>query len=253
MGADNCAGATTVQTAGFASGATFPVGTTTNTFEVTDAAGNKTSCSFDVTVNDNENPTITCPGDQNENFTADCDFTLSDYTSLATVNDNCDSSPVVTQSPVAGTVVTANTTVTLTVTDVSGNSNNCTFDVILQDAIAPVLNNLSDLSITDCADDETAIPQIKVFAGLALPAARYSDNCSATFTVQYRIQLPDASFANNYGTAATGATISDPSGFEFPEGVSTIFFRVIDESGNISNIESYTITIKHKPILSEIE
>jgi hypothetical protein len=47
----------------------------------------------------------------------------------------------------------------------------------------------------------------------------------------FEIQLPDASFANNYGIAAAGASISDPSGFEFPEGVSTIFFRVIDESG----------------------
>jgi hypothetical protein len=119
--------------------------------------------------------------------------------------------------------------------------------VILSDAIAPVLNDLSDLSISDCADDETTIPQVKVFAGLALPSARYSDNCSATFTIQYRIQLPDASFANNYGIAAAGASISDPSGFEFPEGVSTIFFRVIDESGNVSNIESYTIKVNHKP------
>ncbi|MCY1635871.1 HYR domain-containing protein [Marinifilum sp. D737] len=50
VGVDNCAGATTVQTAGLASGAIFPVGTTTNTFEVTDAAGNEATCSFDVTV-----------------------------------------------------------------------------------------------------------------------------------------------------------------------------------------------------------
>ena len=60
MGTDNCAGSTTVQTAGLASGATFPVGTTTNTFEVTDAGGNMVSCSFDVIVNDIENPTIIC-------------------------------------------------------------------------------------------------------------------------------------------------------------------------------------------------
>lgn len=50
VGTDNCAGATTAQTGGLASGATFPVGTTTNTFRVTDAAGNYTDCSFTVTV-----------------------------------------------------------------------------------------------------------------------------------------------------------------------------------------------------------
>jgi DNA/RNA endonuclease G (NUC1) len=49
-GTDNAPGATTTQTAGLASGATFPVGTTTNTFTVTDASGNTASCSFKVTV-----------------------------------------------------------------------------------------------------------------------------------------------------------------------------------------------------------
>jgi hypothetical protein len=59
VGTDNCTGSTTTQTAGLASGATFPVGTTTNTFKVRDAAGNETCCSFTVTVIDNEAPRIT--------------------------------------------------------------------------------------------------------------------------------------------------------------------------------------------------
>jgi uncharacterized repeat protein (TIGR01451 family) len=50
VGADNCAGAVTTQTAGLPSGGTFPLGTTTNTFRVTDAAGNTAQCSFQVTV-----------------------------------------------------------------------------------------------------------------------------------------------------------------------------------------------------------
>src|SRR5258707_13233200 len=50
VGSDNCAGVTTVQTGGLASGAVFPLGTTTNTFRATDAAGNFTDCSFTVTV-----------------------------------------------------------------------------------------------------------------------------------------------------------------------------------------------------------
>ena len=49
-GTDNCSGATTTQTAGLASGSAFPMGTTTNTFTVTDGANNSTSCSFTVTV-----------------------------------------------------------------------------------------------------------------------------------------------------------------------------------------------------------
>ncbi|WP_299547766.1 HYR domain-containing protein [Seonamhaeicola sp.] len=53
VGTDNIAGAVTTQIAGIASGALFPIGTTTNTFEVTDAAGNKATCSFDVIVTQN--------------------------------------------------------------------------------------------------------------------------------------------------------------------------------------------------------
>src|SRR5690606_27057150 len=52
---------TPIQTAGLPSGSEFPVGVTTNTFEVTYSDGNTESCSFDVTVNDTEAPTITCP------------------------------------------------------------------------------------------------------------------------------------------------------------------------------------------------
>jgi uncharacterized repeat protein (TIGR01451 family) len=50
VGTDNCPGATTARTAGGASGTVFPIGTTTVTYTVTDAAGNSTSCSFTVTV-----------------------------------------------------------------------------------------------------------------------------------------------------------------------------------------------------------
>jgi hypothetical protein len=50
VGSDNCPGATTSQIAGLPSGGTFPLGTTTNTFRVTDASGNTAECSFKVTV-----------------------------------------------------------------------------------------------------------------------------------------------------------------------------------------------------------
>jgi len=38
------------------------VGVTTNTFRVTDTAGNTNVCSFTVTVTDTQKPTISCPG-----------------------------------------------------------------------------------------------------------------------------------------------------------------------------------------------
>lgn len=50
VGMDNLEGAVTRQTAGHPSGNTLPIGVTTNTFLVTDAAENKASCSFNVAV-----------------------------------------------------------------------------------------------------------------------------------------------------------------------------------------------------------
>lgn len=47
---DKTSGASIAQTTGLASGSTFPLGNTTNTFVATDAGGKKTSCSFKVTV-----------------------------------------------------------------------------------------------------------------------------------------------------------------------------------------------------------
>ncbi len=54
VGSDNLPGAITSQTEGLASGEIFPVGTTKNTFQVKDVAGNTVSCSFNVTVTRNE-------------------------------------------------------------------------------------------------------------------------------------------------------------------------------------------------------
>ncbi|MBI5917545.1 MAG: T9SS type A sorting domain-containing protein, partial [Bacteroidetes bacterium] len=47
---DNCSVATLELTSGLASGAIFPIGTTTVTWQATDGSGNSASCGFDVTV-----------------------------------------------------------------------------------------------------------------------------------------------------------------------------------------------------------
>jgi hypothetical protein len=49
---DNCGTPTLRQTTGLPSGAVFPIGTTTNSFEATDASGNISRSSFTVTVRD---------------------------------------------------------------------------------------------------------------------------------------------------------------------------------------------------------
>jgi hypothetical protein len=93
VGTENCAGSTTTLTAGLESGATFPVGITTQTYTVTDGGGNTDSCSFTVTIEDNEPPVASCvpgpnpagviqPADNQDGFwtiqgTDNCPFKLS--------------------------------------------------------------------------------------------------------------------------------------------------------------------------------
>ncbi|SHJ84758.1 Glycosyl hydrolases family 16 [Maribacter aquivivus] len=66
-GSDNIS-AVTSQIAGFSSGTKFPIGTTINTFEARDGAGNKATCSFEVTVIQDE-PSINLPYFVNANPT----------------------------------------------------------------------------------------------------------------------------------------------------------------------------------------
>src|SRR4029434_4255723 len=85
---DNCTGHTVAQTAGLPSGSAFPKGTTVNSFTVTDASGNTASCSFSVTVEDHENPTITCPANITQKH--DAGVCTSVFTShIARRSDNC--------------------------------------------------------------------------------------------------------------------------------------------------------------------
>ncbi|MEN9640315.1 MAG: hypothetical protein RLZZ262_2184, partial [Bacteroidota bacterium] len=122
---------------------TFNQGVTTIEYTAYDAAGNTGTCTFTVTVNDNVNPTIICPATQTLTLNSSCAGTLGDYRSLATVADNCTAagSLTVTQSPAVGTAVSGvgTTVVTLTVTDASGNSANCTFNVNRVDTTVPTI------------------------------------------------------------------------------------------------------------------
>ena len=74
---DNCTGATVNQVNGLPSGSLFPLGETTNTFEVTDASGNTASASFTVTIN-------TLPG-ADFTFTGSCSDSPVSFTNTSTI------------------------------------------------------------------------------------------------------------------------------------------------------------------------
>jgi hypothetical protein len=127
---DNCTGVGT-PTCTPASGTTFQKGVTTVTCNVTDASNNPASCTFTVTVNDTENPTVTCPN--NMNFTTPGNSDLCGFVFYATPSgsDNCGVQSVVC-APASGFCFPVGmTTVTCTVTDTSGNKGQCTFKIMV--------------------------------------------------------------------------------------------------------------------------
>jgi uncharacterized repeat protein (TIGR01451 family) len=154
VGQDNCPGATTAQTAGLPSGSQFPVGTTTNTFEVTDASGNKTSCSFTVTVNDAENPVISCPSSQTLEPTCPSGAVATWTEPVGT--DNCPGAVTTRTGPAPGSVFpVGTTTVTYTVNDAHGHSASCSFTV----TVKSVLQTIDDLSASVAANQQLTGPQ----------------------------------------------------------------------------------------------
>jgi hypothetical protein len=206
--ADNCDASPVVTQSPVAGTIINGAGTVqTVTLSSTDASGNFSTCTFDVTVVDIIAPSIVCPANTTQNADASCDISLLDYTGSATTADNCDAAPVVTQSPVAGTIINGSgtvQTVTLTSADASGNFSTCTFDVTVVDVIAPSI--VCPANTTENAD---------VSCDLSLPdytgSATTSDNCDAAPVVT---QSPVAGTnISGVGTVQTVTLIStDASG-----------------------------------------
>lgn len=131
---DNCLGVTI--SSDHPSGTIFPVGVTTVWFKAKDASGNLDSCSFTVTINDTQKPTIACPANIVQSTDpGECDAAVN-YDATAT--DNCDASPVIAFFPPSGSRWPVGThQVMATATDASGNADTCYFEVQVKDTEAP--------------------------------------------------------------------------------------------------------------------
>lgn len=137
---DNCSQneITIVQTAGLGSGQSFPVGTTTETYEIIELNGNVTTYSFDVTVTDGANPIITnCPEDIVESVNSGESFVVPDFSTTVTLTDNCTDSPIYTQTPNAGELILAGESipVIISATDEAGNVTSCSFNLTVDETL----------------------------------------------------------------------------------------------------------------------
>src|SRR5690606_27559203 len=132
-------GYTITQTLGLASGSTFPVGITTNTFEERDGSNNLIdTCSFTVTVLDNEVPTAIC---QNTTIYLDAsgNATLTGADIDNGSSDNCSAVTLTTSQTTFNCSDLGTLNVTLYVEDAYGNTSSCVANVTIDDSIPPTV------------------------------------------------------------------------------------------------------------------
>ena len=191
MGTDNDTGAVTTRIAGPASGSLFPVGTTTVTFQVEDASGTIVTCSFDVTITDNEPPVIVCPADISQ--IADSSQCASIITIVdPTATDNCSTVFVFEGIRSDNLALTdafpvGSTTITWTATDEANNTSlPCIQTINITDDEAPIfVETLPVDTVVEC-------DQVPVAAILTA-----TDNCN-TANVTFNELRTDSSCISDY-------------------------------------------------------
>ena len=187
--------------------APYPKGTTTITWTATDGSGNVASCTQTVTINDAENPTITCPAPTSASADANCQAPVPDVASGATASDNCSApgSITKTQSPAAGTMVGSGThTITVTATDEAGNSSTCTTTFTVNDTTPPTITCPAPTSASADASCQAPVPDVA-------SGATASDNCSAPGSIT-KTQSPAAGTMVGLGSRTITVTATDGAG-----------------------------------------
>jgi hypothetical protein len=162
-----------------ASGSFFPGGAT-NVHCTTQAGA---TCNFNITVNDTENPTISCPA----NITVGNDPGLCSATvnpGTPTTNDNCAGVTVAgTRSdgqPLNAPYPVGITTITWKATDASGNMASCAQTVTVNDVEAPV--------ITASVADSCLWPPNHNLVDVGLSLA-VTDNCTPTAQIAIDVKV----------------------------------------------------------------
>ncbi|MFN6377817.1 MAG: HYR domain-containing protein, partial [Flavobacteriales bacterium] len=227
-------------TSGLASGSTFPLGVNPVTFSTTDAAGNVSTCTFNVNVVDQTNPTITCPSNITA-FTSTSACNASVAVPNPTTADNCAVTRL-TWSMTGATTLTSPTTginnlgtqvfnagvttVTYVVADAAGNSATCSFTVTITDNVQPVFTCPANTTVN--VDPGTCTASVNI------PNAVVTDNCGV---VTLTWALTGATFATSPTTG-----INNPGTRVLNLGVTTLTFTATDAAGNIRTC-SYTITV----------
>jgi len=212
---DNCLSVGVAIQSGLPSGDNFPKGLTTVVWRATDGAGLTKTCSFRVTVNDTQAPSIACPSSQNLNTAPNLCNTTATY-ATPTATDNCTPPPTVVRisGPSSGSTFSlGNTTVIWRAIDGAGRSSTCSFVVTVVDATPPVITCPNNVAVTGSGSPCTAV------ASYTTPTA--TDNC---------------------GIQSVFLLSGLPSGASFQAGVTMNTWRAVDNSGQSADC-AFTVTV----------
>lgn len=118
----------------------YPLGTTVVTCRAWDVSGNTNSCAFTIAVSDAQPPVFNgCPEPQTATAGGSGLAPMPDFRIGVTATDNCPGTPGITQSPPVGAPVGGGTNVvTLTATDVAGNTATCLTAFIVEVPVSEI-------------------------------------------------------------------------------------------------------------------
>ena len=207
------------------SGSSFRAGVTTVTCTATSGTITAT-CSFTITVTDNQPPTITCPGNIETTTEANQCSAVVEFPT-PTANDPCFGVTVNCSPPSGSRFSIGAQTVNCTATDASGNTARCSFIVTVRDAQAPVL--------TCPANITQAAPEGQCSVIVNLGAATATDACDGAVAV--------------VGGRSDGLPLTAP----FPAGTTTVTYVARDAAGNFGRcVQTVTVTASSSAAQAEI-
>ena len=150
----------------------LPVGLNTVTWTITDTDGRQASCTQEVTVVDNQAPTISsCPEDVMVN-TDNGSCTASGLSlGMPSTSDNCMVESITNNAPQDGIYNIGETMVRWIITDAAGLKDTCFQKVTVVDNQAPTIT---------CAPDTT----ITTATNVVLDSPTISDNCTSELTLE---------------------------------------------------------------------
>jgi gliding motility-associated-like protein len=157
------------------SGDYFPVGTTTVTITVTDAAGNSTECVFDVVVEDNQAPTVVPVSSLTITLDGDGMYTMTAAQLDSASYDNCAIDTMYLSNDFANCNAMPMMTTYLVIVDIYGNKDSALVDVNVLPSVTQVLSTTSTIKDAICYGSASGEIALTTTGGVAPYNYNWSD------------------------------------------------------------------------------